>query len=324
MIAVKAPACLPLGVTKLLRNDNTMPCLLGLTITYPPVHLTAEVSQSLGCTGPRANVAYDDAAKVIERGQLSTNSEIEIELAIPLGMGLFSETILALSTATAVAWANNLAHKNATVLADMLDLGTGDALGLAAFDRGGLLMVDLDARRPKDAVVERWEIAHERKDAWALVIFLPKMPEKAPRNLEARLKETATAAALEMDVNRETELNERLVNALASDDIDLFGSVITELQERSFKAMKVTGGGVWETEAGEVFFEVMRSNGAFAWGQSLTGLALWALLKGEVACIETQKALHPKVGYYSGRILSAITDNAGAQFTEKDDSPFMT
>ena len=316
MIAVKSPACLPLGVTKVLRSDETIPCLLGLTITYPPVHLTGKISQSLKCSGPRANIAYDDAAKVIKRGQLSTNSEIEIELAIPLGMGLFSETILALSTAKAVAWTNNLADENATALADILDLGTDDTLGLAAFDRGGLLMVDLDVRRPKDAVVERWEIAHERKDAWALVMFLPKIPGKAPRNLEARLKETATAAALEMDANHEAELNERLVNALASDDIDLFGSVITELQERSFKAIKVAGGALWETEAGEVFYEVMRSNGAVAWGQSLTGLALWALVKGETACIETQKALHPKVGYYSGRMLSTITDNAGAQFTE--------
>ena len=323
MIAVQSPACLPLGVTKLLRGDKTMPCLLGLTITYPPVHLTGKVSQSLGCSGPRANVAYDDAAKVIKRGRLSTNSEIEIELAIPLGMGLFSETILALSTAKAVAWANNLADKNATALADMLDLGTGDKLGLAAFDRGGLLMVDLAAGRLKDAVVERWEIAHERKDAWALVMFLPKMPEKAPHNLEARLKETVAAAALEMNANNETELNERLVNALASDDINLFGSVITELQERSFKAIKVAGGALWETEAGKVFYEVMRSNGAVAWGQSLTGLALWALVKGEMACIETQKALHPKIGYYSGRMLSTITDNAGAQLTEKDESPFM-
>lgn len=324
MIAVKAPACLPLGVTKVLRSDETMPCLLGLTITYPPVHLTAKVSQSLGCSGPRANIAYDDAAKVIERGQLSTNSEIEIELAIPLGMGLFSETILALSTAKAVAWANNLADKSATELADMVDLGTGDTLGLAAFDRGGLLMVDLAARQPKDAIVERWEIAHERKDAWALVMFLPKFPEKAPRDLEARMQEAATAAAAEIDASHGTELSERLVKALETDDIDLFGEIITELQERSFASMKVPEGVLLETEAGEVFYEVMRSNGAVAWGQSLTGLALWALVKGEMACIETQKALHPKVGYYSGRMLSAITDNAGAQFSEKDDSPFMT
>jgi len=59
--------------------------------------------------------------------------------------------------------------------------------------------------------------------------------------------------------------------------------------------------------------DLFRDQGAFGWGRSLTGLALYGLVRGATHSIEVRRHLSQLVGIYGGRVMATITDNVGAR-----------
>lgn len=315
-IEVGAPAVLPLALVHYEIDGDTTLCLLGLTLQHPPVHLFAEPKTALVVTGARADRGAAYARRVLDYYDLLHYAEIEIELAIPAFMGLGSDAMLGLGIAHAIAQVHDLPAESDRYAA-ALGLDGLHALERRAFGAGGLLLVTLD----DDAtIVRRQEIAHEDRDAWALVLFLPRMPADTPTTLERTRLQTYVDAASYLDTESGRLLAEQLWPAVADDDLVRFGGSLHTLRELNQVAIERAGsaGALADGERGVL--DIMKAQGAVACGQSLSGHCIYALLRGAAASIELRKAIRAREAPFAGRTLATVTDNAGVRSTVRQGS----
>ena len=223
-------------------------------------------------------------------------------------MGLGSEAMLGLSVARVLAWVNDLPDGELSRFTDALDLGPAARLNVAGFQAGGLLLVDPES--PLETPPRRrLEISHAERDAWAYVFCFPHPPDDVPDNLETDRLERLTEAAANMS---ETQpLLDGIWQAVEDDDIQAFGQSLMALQASNHSALEATGHSPALDEAEQAICDLMRQNGAVAWGRSLSGYALFALIKGAKASIDLRQTLRQHVGYFGGTIIATITDQSG-------------
>jgi predicted sugar kinase len=321
LIELNVPASLPLGLVQLEAEAGLKTCLLGFTLQHPPVHLQAQAHPELVVSGPRADKAYEQAGRFSQHHGLKTGAEVEIELAIPALMGLGSEAMLGLGIAQALAWVHELSlpEDKAPQLAAVLGLEPGHALELWGFDRGGLLLVDT---RPgptgQPDLIRRQEIAHKEKDAWAFVFVLPRVPKDTPETLETDRLAHLLQAAPHLSPDSGRLVTEELWPAVAADDIAAFGQGLMRLQQMNQTALARARTPVELSDDHQATLDLMHDHGAFAWGQSPTGLCLYALVRGAKDSIDLRQKLRQHLSVFGGTIMATITDNDGARYTVQD------
>lgn len=317
LIEIGAPAVLPLGLVRL--EDKT--CLLGLTLQHPPVHLVAKASTGYQITGARANVGYQYATKFLDYHQLKHQAEVDIELAIPACVGLGSETILGLSIARSLSQLNELESEmgDSIALARSMDLVPQNSLELWGFDQGGLLLVDSEAPEERmPAIIRRQEIQHPENQAWAFIFYFPRIPPNTPADLESQRLENLLGAAIYLDSKKSQLEMEGLFSAVRTDELGNFAASLEELSNLNNEALISAGLPTPFSKEEREIFAVMKENGALTWGRSLTGLTLYALVKGSSATVTLRNAIRDHVGHYGGIAMATITDNRGAQVVIKD------
>lgn len=329
LIELTVPASLPLALVQLEDETGLKTGLLGFTVQHPPVHLSAQARPELVVSGPRADKGYEQAGRFLAYHGLKSGAEVEIELAIPAFMGLGSEAMLGLAVGEALAWAHDLplGADKAHQLALALGFGPQHALEIWGFDRGGLLLVEAQAgaaRKPE--LLRRQEIAHPEKEAWALVLVLPRPPQDAPEELETEQLTKLLQAAPCLSSESGRLVVEALWPAVANDDIAAFGQTLMRLGQLNQEAL--AGAGMLSTlsDDQQAILDLMRDQGACAWGQSATGLCLYALVRGAKASIALRQKLSQHLGIFGGRVMATITNNTGARSVVKaknlaDDRP---
>ncbi len=317
MIELGAPNCLPLGLVRIESDSGLKTCLMGITLQHPPMHIMAYTNQQLIVTGARADYAHIQARTFIAHHKLTSAAKVEIELAIPSLVGLSSDSLMALSIARTLAWANELPTDDTLALAQALNLGPTNALAIRSFEQGGLLLVDTQTGSAEiSPVVRRHELAHKDEIAWAFVLILPRIPAGTPDTLEAeRLALVIQAAAHLSDENAQLA-NEKLWPALESDDITGFGQHLMTLQALNAQAFDAVGLPALTPDE-QALLAVMRANGAIAWGRSPVGIGMYGLVHGAKATHHLRNKLREHVGYQGGIVQAAITDNTGARHTVK-------
>jgi predicted sugar kinase len=315
LIEIGAPACLPLGLVK----QGNKRCLLGLTLQHPPVHLFAESGPELRLTGPRADKGYEQAVRLAGAGSLTQPAAIEIELAIPALMGLGSDVMLGLSVGRALAWVNGSSLDDSRSLARDLGLRQTDRLALEGFEQGGLLLVDLEASLDTPPL-RRKEIAHPEKDAWAFVFYFPHPPDNVPDSFEADRLETLLQAGPHLSEADSNKGLEALWQAVEEDDFEAFGLSLMAIQAMNHSALEKERIPVALTQEERAICDLMQAHGAVVWGRTLTGYALYGLVRGAKASIDIRTRLRKHVGYFGGTIMATITDNRGARHIIRDET----
>lgn len=317
LIEIGTPAMLPLGLVKVRQTEGDKLCLLGLTVQHPPVNLFVQQHPSrLDITGARADVGYEAANRFFAQQHKPARAQVEIETTIPLFMGLESTPLMKLAMVQGLSWLCDLPHERseAESYAQLLGLTAQDGLALAGFQQGGLLLVDMDSGE----VVQRLAITHEQdKEAWALVLFFPRTPKDIDPNFEA-----AQYAALRQVAPFVSEKTGDLVmrdmkKAVQLRDEVAFGQALMLLQQMTHEAMAQTGRLVALSAEEQGVVEAIRSSGGIAWGRSVTGLAMFGLVKGAEASRQLRAALMKQVGYFGGLVMATITDNEGSRFVVK-------
>lgn len=301
ILELAAPASLPLG----LVHYRNQPALLTLTVQHPPVHLTIQAGSPLHVTGPRAHIAHAHALRYLNHHHLPHTGEIEIELAIPAFMGLSGDTMLGLTIAQALAWAHAQDDRTVNAYATALGIGNDRVGQLWGYDQGGLLLTGTQAPREElPAILRRTEIAHPERDAWAFVFHFPAPPDETPDTLEDdRLRTLIEQTALPPK-----PVTEAIFAAVADDDIAAFGRGLMSVQEYFPQNIALESQRV---------LDMMIENGAYAWGQMITGYGVWGLVKGGDASRVLRKKLSDHVGFFGGRVMATITDNRGVSSVEK-------
>ncbi len=323
-IEIAAPASLPLGLVRFEDEREATTGLLGVTLQHPPVRLFAQPGTTLTLTGARADKGNEQAQRFLQHHGLGSGAEVEIELAIPEGMGLSSEAMLGLTVARALAWAHHLPFDDTPALANAVGLGPADALPIWGFDQGGFLLVDTTARdgQTLPRLVRRRALAHPDQDkAWPFVMWLPRLDPGVSATLEADRLAALLKAAPYLSAETGRLFNERLWPAMEADDLAAFAATLMAIQQLNYEALERAGAPYTLTADEQAILDLMRDNGALAWGRSITGLALYGLIRGAHPSIELRQKMMDQVGPYGGWVMASITDNDGSRHTVWDQYP---
>lgn len=271
--------------------------MLGIALRHPPVQLEARPATSLSITGARADAAYTHAAHLEAHHGTTLAGEVEIELAIPLAMGLGSDTLTGISAARALAELNGLPAEN---LGAAAGVAPDDGLAAHAFAAGGLLLVD------DDGTLLRRVPIHQRDEPrdWVFVFVLPRVPAGTPNDLEATRRGELWGAARGLSDEAEA-LTAALLSAAEGDSIADFATALTRLQALA-PAPALSAA---ETST----LDVMRAGGALAWGRAPTGLGLYGLIEGGEPSRALRRALSRHVGHEGGIVMATICDTDGAR-----------
>lgn len=304
---IGAPCSLAFGIGR----HADVPVLIGLTLQHPPAHLMATAGAThLLTSGARAVEAYAFAERVQQHYALSPVS-IELELATPVGMGLDSGAWLGLATAHALFAAHRQPIPDLAELAGVLGLQPAQALEAHGSKGGGLLLVAADTTAALPPVQQRVAIQHPNREAWALVLFLPRLPDDLPPPEQAALLGDLLRATPHLPPAA-SETPAALVAAAQQNDFTAFAAALMQIQQHTRTALHASGGSLPELPpAARQTLELLEQSDVPAYGRSLNGLAVFGLVQGAHASIELRKQLRAAVGIEHGRFLATITDNRG-------------
>lgn len=321
-IEIGAPACMPLALAAYAGGQAA---LLGVSLRYPPINLTARPAPHLEVTGARADHVAAAVRQYLQSLHLSSQAEVEIELAIPSQMGLGSDALLALAGAQAAAWVHSRAHADVPALAIDVGLGTEYALEIHAYARGGVLLVESPATaNGVPALMRRQVVRHADDAAWAFVLYLPRVPAGTAASLEADWLAAWLRARAYLSSETGRIMETELWPALDRDDLAGFGRALLALQALNVRALEQAGEYVPLTGGEQVILDLAREHGAVAWGRSPTGLALYALIRGAAPSVALRKQIVARVGIHAGTALAAIVDNDGARYGVQSAPPIYT
>ncbi len=319
MIEVGSPVSLPLGLVKFENEAGTKLCLLGITLQHPPIQIFGQASSSLQITGPRAHAGHAAAEQFLQHHQLPATGELEIESTIPSLVGLGTDALQAMSVAQAYAWIHNLPEEQqgAVALSEALALDkVRYALDIRSFEKGGLLLIDLDSTEENGipSVIRRKEIEHKEKYAWPFVILFPDDTENLPESYEDDQWANLLKAAPHLSSETGRLFDEVLWPAVENDDFAGFATSLRQLHELNEAALADTGTPVQFRDEDEALFDVIKAADAVAWGKHLTGYAYYGVIKGGHASRELRKAIREHVGFFGGTLIATITDNRGSVY----------
>jgi predicted sugar kinase len=315
LIEVGSPCSLPLGI---VRTSAGQIQLLGVTLQHPPADVFAEATPTLSVTGPVAHLGRIAAERFLAHHQLPSHGNVEIELATPTMVGLSSEVMLSLSIARALAWVHGLPTDDALALARAVGLGPEHALEVWGFQQGGFLLADT---QQLETAPRRQPVAHDDKRAWGFVLLLPPITSETPETIETTHLNMILAARDQISPETDRIINDELWPALRNDDLRGFGQALMALQQVNQAGLAAAGVPLRFTPQEQAVLDLLRDQGAFAWGRSLTGSALFGLVQGANQSVEVRRHLSKLVGIYGGRVMATITDNVGARQVIRDQRP---
>jgi predicted sugar kinase len=320
------PAVLLLGIVALEDEGQRTLSLMGAALQHPPSHIFAFHSDAFVFSGSRAKDAYPYVEQFIEHHNIDPAVEIEIELAAPKYMGLGPAPLIGLGAVQALAWANDLPADDIQTLAQAIDMLPQYALEKWAYDRGGLLFVELPgSAEGAPRVLRRDTIEHADKAAdWVIVFHLPRVPEGTPEDLSYTRRAELLDAAQHLDGDKLAQAAKKLTAAVEADELEAFAAALGDIIAINRAALAANGTPYPEpSEEDERILRLMRDHGAALAAQTPAGLGNFCLVRGAEPSLALRKHLRSELGYAGGIILATIVDNTGARYIIQNKPKYM-
>lgn len=250
---------------------------LGVGLEEISLEICLESSAKLEISGPGAERAKLAAENLSEVLKMPLPARIRIEREIPAHSGLGSGTQLALAVGVGLACLHRLPH-NVRSIANMQNRGSRSGIGVAVFERGGMV---LDGGHGSATTIPPVVSRLEMPADWRFILVL----DHADRGLHGAAE---IAAFKELPVFP-PETAARLCHALllkglpavAEGDIMAFGSVVSELQSAVGDHFAKAQGGRFTSPAVATAIEWLANAGAVGVGQSSWGPTGFCLVNGE-------------------------------------------
>lgn len=313
-IRVIAPARLHLGFLDLNGGLGRRYGSIGLAVDQPATELVLRPAEMLSASGAEQTRAKGLVQRFARHFGIEPNFSIQVENAIPAHAGLGSGTQLALATGAAMMRAAGLAQDPRS-LGELVDRGARSAIGMASFTHGGFI---IDGGRSEADRAPPVIVRIPFPEAWRALLVLDKTAVGVHGDRETK----AFATLREFPLTTAAHLCHltmlRLLPGLAEQDLPLFGSALTEIQQvvgRHFAGAQ--GGGIWSSPSVGRMINRMGELGAEGLGQSSWGPTGFAFVESQDAA---NKLFHTLVEEAKGlglEILVVHGRNSGAQiFTE--------
>lgn len=322
-VCVEAPARLHLGFLDLDGTIGRRFGSIGLAIDQPQTRLTLRrlpdatptgtPPSSHHVTGFEAKRAARALAEFTQRFDFHQPLHLTIEEAIPPHAGLGSGTQLAIAVGMATARLAGRSESPAT-LGETLARGQRSAIGMAAFENGGVIIDGGRGKLDRSApIVSRLPFPAN----WRILLVLDRQSE----GVHGEKETTAFANLPEMPEATAAHLCHltllKLLPAVAESDLSAFGTAVTEIQKtvgRHFAPHQ--GGDIWASERVGAFLRILADNGALGIGQSSWGPTGFAFVETPAEA-DTLRQRFAQTAKASGLELMIVTGrNEGASIHE--------
>ena len=311
---VESGARLHLGFLDLNGESGRRYGSIGVTLEHPRCVVEAGPA-ALGTPPLEPEVAAILAR--LDLGRRPGAIAVRVAEGIPPHAGFGSGTQLALSVALA---ASRAAGRSASIrdLAQELGRGRRSGIGIAAFERGGLVIdaghrVDdadpagIDAEEPPPVIFQ-----HPLPDDWHFVLATP----RAAPGLSGTAERQAFRGLPPMAAERVGRICRlaliQVAPAALTGDIRTFGAAVTEIQAIVGEYFAPYQGGRFATQAGCEVTEHALARGAHGVGQSSWGPTVFALTGGEKAALALAASIRTTFGHRLARVELSRARNRGA------------
>lgn len=262
-------------------------CELGLTLQFPQIQMAAHAAPTLEISGACADIALDEAERLIVKYQRPLPASIEIETAIPLHMGLGGQTMLRESLRLVYQHWHNISGSFRSQLA-----------GHAA-THGGLILANDDGLIQRHA-----ELPHDcpnDQDDWVIVLILPNTPADWAEDSEAQ-----RSATLRRSVQPNWPDGTALFAAAEQRDFAAFAHALAAIHTANEHTLDMP-----VSTDNRTALDLLRTHGAAMAGRMLTGLGVFGLVQGGPASREVRAALQQHYGYFGPLIMASVCDGKG-------------
>lgn len=307
-LRVTAPARLHLGFLDLNGGIGRRYGSIGIAIDRPSTELTITKAAENTAIGPESRRVLKLLRKFTDDGKSGAYA-VEAIHAIPAHAGLGSGTQLALAVGAAIARLQGRDLFPAD-LAALGERGARSGIGLEAFASGGFI---IDGGKGKTDRPPPLTLRTDFPENWRIMLILD--PNFTGVSGEA---ETTAFAGLPPFPERQAAhichlALMKLVPGLKEEDIEAFGSAITEIQEivgGHFASKQ--GGSPWTSQAVGDLASRMRDQGATGIGQSSWGPTGFAFVDSPKAAERLYHSLNEDAKRDGLEILIAHGRNTGA------------
>ena len=177
---------------------------------------------------------------------------------------------------------------------------------------GGLLLTDDDGLL--QVRVEMPNVPED--DAWAFALVLPDAPDEIDDDFEMQQCNVLHTAVANMRAAPDVDV---LFAAVRERDFKGFAQSLASIHATNEAAFAQAGAPHTLSPQTQELLKLMHDNGAAFCAQTLTGLGLYALVRGREASRSLRTALTQHTGYFGPLVITTICDNAGAQIKQIGD-----
>ncbi len=307
-LRVTAPARLHLGFLDLNGGLGRRYGSIGMAIDRPSTELTIMKAVENSATGAENRRAIKLLRKFTDDGK-SGSYAIDIAEAIPAHAGLGSGTQLTLAIGAAIARMQGR-DLSAADLAALGERGARSGIGLEAFASGGFI---IDGGKGNTDRPPPLTLRADFPKQWRVMLLL----DPSFTGVSGEAETTAFAGLPQFPESMAAHICHlvlmKLVPGLKEEDIDAFGSAVTEIQEivgGHFASKQ--GGSPWTSKSVGQLASQMRDFGATGIGQSSWGPTGFAFVDSQKAAERLYHSLDEDAKRDGLEILIAHGRNTGA------------
>ena len=258
---------------------------IGLSLANPGIELTATTADSLEVTGLVNRRAEDVASKILTKLKLSSAVKLDIKQNIPEHSGLGSGTQLALAIGTAISQLYGLGLNTAQI-ATLTARGGRSGIGIAAFDKGGIL---IDGGRvtcssgstQSDSTVPPLIARYDFPEHWRILLIFDNHQPGIHGEEELAAFKTLPTFPENLAAHLCRSVLMQAMPALVEHDLDAFGYCIKELQMHVGDYFAPAQGGRYASPYVGAVLQHLEMIGASCFGQSSWGPTGFAVFESE-------------------------------------------
>ena len=313
-VRVETISRLHFGFMNLTGSSDRLNGSMGVALNSPNTVVTVGRNNNLVIKNGNERKILGFVTKFSKRYHIEPNVRIKVEKSIPEHLGLGSGTQLALAISFAMAKINDI-NIDVREIATIMGRGKRSQVGIACFDTGGFI-IDADEKKIlKDEVAPPTRTIFRRDfpEKWCFVLVIPKTEIGLSGEIEeAALNRVTPSKKISAEICKLVQ--GQLLPSFFEEDIEGFGSALTEIDRRTGMYFGKAQGGVYRDKMGKEIIECMLQSGAYGVGQSSWGPTLYGLVKEKES---RQIAAHMRHfltrNNIKGRVFVSYCNNEGAK-----------
>ncbi len=310
-VTVTAPARLHMGFIDLSASLGRNFGSIGVALNEINTCLSISAADELCSVGLQSSRALACVQQLCDLLKVSNKLQLDVKSLIPehVGLGSGTQMSLAVGMALSVHYDLGLQVRDIAVLTAR---GARSGIGIATFERGGLVV---DGGRGEKTltppVISQMTVPEE----WRFILVFDMADQGLHGDDEIKAFKELPPFSAQEAARLCYLLMMQGLPALAENQLNLFGDVITQLQKSVGEHFSgAQGGGVFTSSDVAKVMEFMQSQGAVAIGQTSWGPTGFCLVSNRALADKLEQQANEKFADYANiTVMQASVKNSGGE-----------